>query len=189
MLEIAVKFLCDELASYLASRAGASPPAVAATRLVDDGGKTLVAEDSIGVSVFNIEEDRVMRSQTPEYVLNEGKHVVVQPDLKVNLHLMFVANFRQYDQALKHLSSVLTFFQAHPKFSSDTHPALDPAVGRLTVELMSLTYEQLNQVWACIGGKMLPSAAYRVRFIMLRDAAPTAVRPPIVGVSTEIRGR
>src|SRR5688572_16851624 len=71
--------------------------------------------------------------------------------LKLNLHVLFAAKFQKYDEALRSLSSVLTFFQSRPVFSASSYPGLDPRIERLTVELESMTFEQLNQVWAFIG--------------------------------------
>jgi hypothetical protein len=102
---------------------------------------------------------------------------------------MFAANFQKYDVALKYLSLVLTYFQSHPAFTTDNQPALDPRIGKLTVELQSLTYEQLNQIWAFIGGKLLPSIVYKVRMVALQDETPKAVQPPITQIKSDIRSR
>ena len=67
------------------------------------------------------------------------------------------------------------YFQAHSSFTFEEYPALDPRIGKLTVELQSLNYEQLNQVWAFIGGKQLPSAIYKFRMVVLQDDVQTAI--------------
>jgi len=57
------------------------------------------------------------------------------------------------------------------------------------VELMSLTYEQLNQVWAFVGGKQLPSVIYRVRMIVLQDVEQSSIQPPITKMSATSRSQ
>lgn len=189
MLDVALTFLKDELNSYLLARTGSDTVKADLSKVVDESGKYAFGNDSLCCSIINIEEERVLKSHLPDYTTVNGQHVVLEPELRLNLHVLFAANFTHYDQALKYISYVLTFFQAHQLFSADQYPALSPDIGKLTVELMSLNYEQLNQVWAFIGGKQLPSVVYRVRMVTLQDAAQTAVQPPLTTISTTIQSR
>lgn len=182
MIAVALQFLRDEVNSWLASRTSVPSSAVALSRVVDENGRYAFAEDTVALSLVCFEEERVLRGQAPEYTLKGGQHVMVQPELAVNLTVMFASNHRNYDQALKHLSSILTFFQAQARFTHETHPALDARIDRLLVELLTLTYEQQSHIWTIIGGKMLPNALYRVRLLPLRDDAPVQVQPPVVEV-------
>jgi hypothetical protein len=81
---------------------------------------------------------------------------------------------------------VLRFFQAHSIFTPAGYPALDPSIEKLSVELVTYGPEQLNQLWAYIGTKYLPSAVYRVRMLVLRDADPTAVETPLAEIDAEV---
>jgi|SRR5215475_5038490 len=189
MIDVALRFLVAEVNAYLLARTGSSFGEAELSRPVDDNGRWAVREDHLGVALVNIEEERVLKSQGRESTYVEGRQVVVEPDLKVNLHVLFAANFKQYDQALRHISHVLTLFQARPAFAPDRSPGLDPRIEQLTLELLSLSYEQLNQMWAFIGGKQLPSVVYRVRLISLHDAEPAAIQPPITTIATTVRGR
>jgi len=189
MLDVALKFLTKQLNTYLLSRTGSAFGEVEIGRLVDDSGKWAVKEDHVGAALINVEEERTLRGQRPETVFVNGANVVLEPALKLNLHVLLAANFQQYDQALHYLSHVLTFFQSHPSFTQERYPDLDPDIERLNVELESLGYEQLNQLWAFLGAKYLPSAVYRVRMAVLQDVEPTAVQPPVTAVEAEIHSR
>lgn len=189
MLDVAISFLKDELNTYLVTRTGSDAVKASLGKVVDEAGKYAFANDSICCSIINIEEERTLKSQLPDYKTVNGQHVVMEPELKLNLHVLIAANFTHYDQALKYISYALTYFQAHPLFTSDTYPALAPAIGKLTVELQSLNYEQLNQIWSFIGGKQLPSVVYKVRMVTLQDAAQTAIRPPLTTIRTTIQSR
>lgn len=190
MLDVALNFLTAELNSYLVARGARKPTdeigKVEVGRLVDDAGKWAIKDDHIGASLIHIEEDRVMKSHLPETVVAGGRNVVLEPRLKLNLHVLFAAKFQKYDEGLRLLSLVLTFFQSHPTFVPDTYPGLDPRIERLTTELQPLSYEQINQVWAFIGGKQLPSAIYKVRMIALQDAEPKTVVPPVAEIQTTL---
>ena len=187
MLDVAIGFLKDELNTYLLSRTGSDTVKAALSKVVDEAGKYAFNIDSICCSIINIEEERILKSHLPDYTTVNGQHVVLEPELKLNLNVLFAANFTHYDQALKYISFILTCFQAHPVFTSDEYPALAPDIGKLTVELISLNYEQLNQVWAFIGAKQLPSVVYKVRMVTLQDASKTVVQPPITTISATIQ--
>lgn len=186
MLDSAVSFLASEVNAYL-KRLAVDVVLAVPGRLANDDGTWAIAENTIGVAVVNVEEERTLRAQAPERVLVNGSHVVLPADLKLNLIVVFAVRHSNYDHTLRYLSHVLRFFQAHPTFAPAEYPALDPSIERLTVELVSYGPEQLNQLWAYVGTKYLPSAVYRVRMLVLRDADPTAVDAPLaeidVGVS------
>lgn len=184
MLDVTLKFLAKELNTYLLLRTGSNFGEVELCQPVDDSGKWAIKEDFLGLSLINIEEERILRSQLPETTYLNGQHIVLQPPLKLNLHLLFSARFKQYDQALRQLSHVLTFFQSHLLFAPEHYPGLDPRIEKLTLELLSPNYEQLNQIWAFIGGKQLPSVIYRLRMAVLQDVETAAIQPPLTEIST-----
>jgi hypothetical protein len=188
VLDIALKFLVKELNSYLLLRTGSSFGTAEVGRLVDDAGKWAVKEDQIGLALINVEEERTVRSQVPETTYVNGRNVVLQPSLRLNLHLLFAANFKHYDEALRYLSHILTYFQAYPVFAPDQYAGLDPRIAKLVPELQSLNYEQLNQIWAYVGGKQLPSVIYKVRMIALQDAGQTAIQAPVSQFTPVLQG-
>ena len=193
MLDVALNFLTAELNSYLVARGARTATdeigKVEVGRIADEAGKWAIKDDHVGAALIHIEEERVTRAQLPETIVSGGKHVVLEPKLKLNLHVLFAAKFQKYDEGLRSLSLVLTYFQSHPTFTPDNYPGLDSRIERLTVELQSLSYEQLNQVWAFVGAKHLPSAIYKVRMVALQDSAPTAVQKPVTEIATTLSAR
>jgi hypothetical protein len=189
MLDTALGFFKDELNTYLLTQVGTATARVETSKIVGEDGKYAMSEGSIGATIINIEEERVFKAQLPEHLYTNGQHLVLEPELKLNLHIMFAAHFKQYDQALKYLSYLLTYFQSRPLFTSATYPNLDARIQRLAVELQSPSYEQLNQMWGFIGGKQLPSVIYKVRMVSLQDITPQAVQPPIREINTNLHGR
>jgi hypothetical protein len=191
MINSVFTFLRDELNSYIAARTGIVPAGgagvqVRLTRLVDENGRYAFADDSLALSMIALDEERTFRAQVPSRSYVDGQHVVNQPELQLNMHALVAANFRQYDEALKYLALVMTFFQAHFVFTRQSHPGLNAGIEKLTVELQSLGYEQLNQIWAFVGAKQLPSAVYRVRVAVLQDREPVSVGPPILTISSAV---
>ncbi len=187
MLNSTLGFLAEELNSYLRAKTGSAGDKVKLSAIVDETGKYLIDEDSIGISVINIEEERVVKDQIKEYALRSGQHIISPPTLKLNVFAMFAANFKKYDQSLKFLTHILTFFQARPVFVPEKYAGLDQGIERLVIELQRLNYDQLNQIWAFIGGKQLPSVVYRIGMVVLQDEAEAMVQPPLTQLDTTIR--
>lgn len=184
MLDSAVTFLADEVNLYLRRQTASDVVKVVPGGLADDAGRWAVAEGNIGLALVNVEEDRVMRDQVRERVFLNGNHVTLEPNLKLNLHVMFAARHNKYQHALHYLSHVLKYFQSHPTFTPDEYPGLQREIEKLNVELISYGPEQLNQLWAYIGTKYLPSAVYRVRMVILQDTEPREIGKPITELET-----
>jgi hypothetical protein len=184
MLDVALQFLIDELNSYPPLQK--DPNVVRLGYIVDDTGKCVFEKETICANLINIEEERILKSHLPEYTYVNGQHVRLEPELKLNLYILFAARFQQYKEALKFISHLLTYFQAHSAFTSAEYPALDPSIEKLTLELQSLSYEQLNQIWAFIGGKQLPSVIYKVRMVVIQDKAQLSFQPPITQISADL---
>ncbi|HET9439771.1 MAG TPA: Pvc16 family protein [Longimicrobiales bacterium] len=187
MVDLALVFLTDELNTFIASRMG---PGLRAdlTRIVDDAGRYVLTEP-IGVHLIAVEEERAFRAQLPTVTHVNGRDIMQQPELQLNLYVLVAANNTTYRVALGHLALVLTFFQAHSVFTADQYPALDARIAKLTVELMSLSFEQLNQVWAAIGAKQLPSVVYKVRTVVVQDVEPAGIQIPITSINSALLQR
>jgi len=189
MIDVALQFLRAELNTFFLSSTGSDTVKVKLSNVVDDAGKYAFEQELIGASVINIEEERMVKAHLPQHNYVNGQHVISPPELKLNLYLLFAANFKIYEEALKYLSYILTYFQSHPSLTQEEFPGLDPRIEKLILELQSPTFEQWNQIWGCNGGKQLPSLLYKVRMVILLPAAPTGVQPPIVRISANLQGK
>lgn len=188
MLDRVLTFFANEINGYLHSQTSDVSEIIVPSSIVDENGKYSSADDTVAINIINIEEESVLKQQLPEPSFKNGQHVVLEPSLKLNLFIMFAANFKLYDQALKYISHILTYFQARRIFVPQQYPALSSSEGdtieRLAVELQGLNYDQLNQIWAYIGAKQLPSIVYKVRMICLQEKTQTNVLPSITIINT-----
>lgn len=192
MLDVAMTFLRDQLQAYIVARTVAGSPdprTVKLTPLVNDQGRYAIAQDTVGLTLVNVEEERTFKAQLPTYVTVDGRQIAREPEIQLNLHVVAAANFTDYAEGLRYLSLVLAFFQAHPGFTQDDFPSLDPRIGSLTAELHSLSYEQLNQLWAFVGGKQLPSVVYRLRLVTVQDDEIMGVQVPITTITATLGTR
>ncbi|MES2208298.1 MAG: DUF4255 domain-containing protein [Pseudomonadota bacterium] len=186
MLDSALSFLANELNGYIKQRTGALLNIVEVGAIADDQGKWAIAEGQLRLALINIEEERTLKSQLPERAYIEGQYVMLQPNLKLNLVIMCAARLKNYSDSLRYLSYILMFFQSHPSFASSEYPGLDSRIEKLNVEMMPSGTEQLNQMWAYIGTKYLPSVVYRIRLIALQDNEAMGIGQPITSVNTVV---
>jgi hypothetical protein len=189
MLDSVLTFLESEINVYVRKRTGIATDMVEAGPIADDQGKWAVKEGQLRLALINIEEERALRSQVPQRALQDGSHIILQPDLKLNLVLMIAGRLKNYADTLRYLSHVMTFFQAHSAFSAAEYPGLDPRIAMLSVELLAYGPEQLNQTWAYLGTKYLPSVVYRVRMVVLQDVEPLGIGKPITTIETAIHDK
>lgn len=110
------------------------------------------------------------------------------PPVHLNLMVMFAANFNgsNYPEALKFLSSTVSFFQGRPVFNHQNSPDLDPRIDKLTMEIENLSVSDLSNLWGMLSGKYLPSVLYRMRMLSIDAGQVLAQLPrvaePAVGV-------
>lgn len=134
----------------------------------------------IYLSLVNVEEEVTFRN-FPAVRQSEIRPLAyVNPAMVVNLFLLFSANHKDYNMGLKQLGLILEFFQGNRTFSISRTPV--PAAGvfaspgeaenkiSITMDLMSLTFEQINHLWGSLGGKQQPFLLFKARQIEI-DAA------------------
>ncbi len=148
-----------------------------ATMRVELGSVASVAgsqQDSILVSLINIEEESALRNVPPPYQRNAvGAFERRQPPVFLNLYVLICANYSDnttYQSALQWLSRVVQCFQQKSLFNVANTPntvnlPAEAANLQVTTEIYSLTFEKLNQLWGTLGGKQVPSVVYKVRVV------------------------
>ena len=197
-----VNIVADELNAYFRSfgREGLNnQQRVTLETLVNQEGRVSSSlNDSIVMSVINIEEDRVSRSWDKHRQRIDGRVEVLKPELKLNIYLLFVAYYPNtaqgnttdnelYRQGLDDLALIIQFFQSRNVLDASNTPALPARVGKLIFEMNSLTFEQQNHLWGSLGAKYLPSVLYKMRLIVIRAEEPETAGPPIDKI--QVNGR
>lgn len=122
--------------------------------------------------LINVEEERQLRAADPYLAVQDGRPLRKQPDLRLVLHILFVARFKQYDIAWDHLAKIIEYLQTHRTFERDGYPDLPAGVDRLTFELVTQSFSEQNDIWNALRTTYHPSALYRVRLVVLRDVQP-----------------
>ncbi|BBL70716.1 DUF4255 domain-containing protein [Methylogaea oryzae] len=139
---------------------------------------------AVSLVLFHIEQENLLRPADPYVrVSAEGVATKVQPDICLNLCLLFVAKFKDYEQGLHYLSSIIQYFQANKRLDRQNAPELDKSIDHLVVEFTSLSISQQNELWGLLRAGYLPSLTYKVRTVIFRQEGGA----PTTAVSEQIR--
>ncbi|MGZ4043349.1 MAG: DUF4255 domain-containing protein [Bacteroidia bacterium] len=177
MIDKALKFLTDEMNIYLDLQNGGnlSDQLIVLTNVANDSGGWAIPSQKLGVSLINIEEEKVFKDQQTNFRNADGEFEQYNPEIKLNLYMLVCANFvsengdDKYEQGLKQLSRVVSCFQGKNVFTPDNTPSMDPVINKLIVELYSYSFEQQYNFWTILGAKYLPSVLYKVRLLAYQE--------------------
>jgi hypothetical protein len=178
VIHTAIASIVSELNAYLNLRSPTldQNPLVAGSLFDLNGNLNPKTKDKVVLAVVNVEEERVYRSLRTHDRRPDGTSALVKPEVRVNLFLLFVANLDKYDEALKALSHVISFFQHRASFET----AGNGARKRVAFELHSMTFEQQNHLWAALGAKYVPSVMYKAGFVEIEDRQVEGEVPPVI---------
>ena len=180
MIDQVLVFLKDQINDYLPIKTDAPDNNVVFLGTTQ-AESAVLAKNAITVLLINLEEERTFRSGSmSSIVIESNMNHPLNPDLSLNLYVLFAANFEDYSKNLQYLSTVIAFFQSHPIFESHNYPALhsdsdNSGIEKLTMEFVSLPWDQLRNVWSVLGMTYKPSVIYKVRMIVFRELEPVEV--------------
>lgn len=157
------------------------------SNVADEDGKWAIPSNKIGMSIINVEEERIVKDQVFEHRNANGDYERYNPELKLNLYVLFCANFvnaadqssNKYGEGLKQLSHVISFFQGKYVFTPDNTPDMDPKLKKLIVDIYSYSFEQQYNFWSILGAKYLPSVLYKVRLVTFQEKVLESQNVPI----------
>jgi hypothetical protein len=177
MIDKALAFLAQEANAYFDARFGPSTQKWVTlgniAKLADSenpggGGGADSANTMLGL--VNVEEDRIAKN--PENVHRTAEGIVYRnPKIHLNLYVLFAVAHNNYAMALQTLATIIQCFQSARVFDAASNPSIDPALEKLSLDLFTLNFEQVNHLWSTLGGKYLPSVLYKVRVIGIEDTS------------------
>ena len=174
MLGEVLIFLRSRLDGYLSARLGVVPGEADQPKVVLlDGEKTDPIEFQMGAVtalLVNIEQEKTQRAPDLYYrTLPDGSAERVNPEIRINLYVLFVAHFKQYEQGLDYLSLILQYFQANAVIDRSSAPELDVRLDKLIFELITLSLSEQGEIWNALRTSYLPSVMYRVGLLIFQD--------------------
>lgn len=187
--------MIDQLLNAVVARLnafiGAADPEVVLGNisLIDafQSGSSQTLSDKVIASVVNIEQEETLRNlpfRRPGTAPDGLPQVIERPpEIYLNVYVLFGANKNSYLLALQRISQVIGFFQRQSVFTPADLPVLASlGLEKLVLDLHSLGFDGLNQLWGMMGGKYIPSVMYKMRLAVVQDAAERGA-----GIVTEVQ--
>ena len=184
MIDVALKFLRDYLNQEITVPAN---PAVLANITKDDD----ITNNKIHISLLHIEEEKMTKEVIHQRRLNpaDGFYTTINPEIRLNLYVLitYLYNAKNYEEALKQLSNVITVLQGKYVFTKPDFmkPAYEP-LQQIVVDLHTQTLEQNNSMWQALGDKLSPSLLYKMRVIGIQANKPLDTTQEIKAVGMEV---
>lgn len=151
--------------------------------VVDDIAKhdddTSGLDDKVVITLLNVEEESTLKNRSwyTRTTISENPPVYdmkkQNPPAYLNLYLMIAANRNAYDKSLSDISKVIEIFQ-----TNNVLEYTDSDAGKnfkFRIELHSIPFEQLSYIWGLLGGKVMPSALYKVSVVKIEAITKTNI--------------
>ncbi|WCL53448.1 Pvc16 family protein [Gimibacter soli] len=168
MIESALELLRHQLSDYIAHRLGLpdDQPRAVLGPIVDEQGRTAIPANSLGVSLINLEEDRI--NPLPGKTTMNASQVTYQTvPTKLTAYVMLAANFSDYREGLKTLGCAIEMIRSQPVLTAANASAMPDDLDVLSLELCSFRLEDLKDVWSFLGGRYHPSIIVRLKGIVV----------------------
>lgn len=140
--------------------------------VVDNIGKheddTSGLDNKVVITLVSVEEESTMKNAS-RYNQVKVDNIPVRYELEpapayLNLYVMISANRTRYSNALINISKIIEIFQ--------TNNVLQYNDLKFRIELHSIPFEQLSYVWGLLGGKVMPSAFYKISVVKIAADTP-----------------
>jgi len=142
---------------------------------------------AVSVLLINVEEDNSLRPSDPYLGMSpSGDTIRINPEIPMNLYVLFVARYKQYESGLAQLSDIIRHFQTHRVFDRQNSPELGTDIEKLILELVTLPLSEQNELWNALRTTYHPSVLYKVRMVVFRDSdakRPVEVSEKVVRTS------
>ncbi len=198
MIDEALKLLRNELESYINNNNDSVDVIVSNIGMLGiTQGEGL--DGHIVITLVNIEEESTLKNLPAQKRPFASAAVYENPPVFLNLYVLFscfygdTRNETNYENALQRLSKVIRFFQSRNSFSTSSsvvspgtidQSKADLAELRFTMELYTLTFEQINHLWGSLGGRQVPFAMYKLRLVGITEKAVVREVPLITQIDS-----
>jgi len=177
MIKATLVFLKNRLNTHFEALSGDASSEVWEDKVVFlDGEKmdpVVFKLGAVSALLMNLEEEKILRNADPFRTRSStGTPLEIQPEIRLNLYILFVARFKLYEQGLDALSKIIQYFQHHRVLNHENAPGLDSRIERLILELKTLPFSEQNEIWSALRTTYHPSVLYKVRMMVFRDETP-----------------
>ena len=177
-----IKQTLDFLKKRVDTYNGSTNPVVEISNIatLNDGDEFLNSTSPIVLSIVNIEEDKISRNPKL-HQWNPVDHPNIEklknPTQHFRVSVLFTAYNKvqtndKYLDGISKLEHVLRCFQEQRVFylngSNEVNPLTNDHI-KVILDIESLNFNELNQMWSVLGSKYMPSVLYRMRMIPIQN--------------------
>ncbi|MCH7400376.1 DUF4255 domain-containing protein [Belliella kenyensis] len=145
--------------------------------------------DKVVISLLHMVEDFTLKN-VPNVVTVGAKSQKLNSKVPLNLFILCCSNFNDYDNALKNMSFIIAFFQSkriftdkNTYFNRDSEELKNLKDFKITVDLYTPSFDELNQIWGTIGGKQTLSVIYKISVVLIELKNPLLQAPIITQIT------
>jgi hypothetical protein len=199
MIDEALLLLQTELASFLLLKGYKQEEVIIDNIGLFETTNGTSLTNSIVITLVNIEEESALKNQSSIKRFSNQTLIYENTPLYLNLYVLITCNYtpdadpsKGYISALKRLSLIIQFLQGKNSFSYAASTSASASTNvdlfglKFTLELYTLTFEQINHLWGSLGGRQVPFAMYKLRLIGITDRKPLREVPLIEEIDTSI---
>ncbi|CAN5425139.1 hypothetical protein BH09BAC1_BH09BAC1_21640 [soil metagenome] len=187
MIYESLAVVLNEINEHLSARVGLFEDRVIMSTLVNpDGSIPIGNENKVVATLVNVAREGIINSSGGGGM--GGGFSYGKVPIKLNLYVMFTSCFddSNYEESLKFLSHILSFFQYKNVFTPQNSD-LDGRVRQLHFEIAKLSFHELSNIWAYLGAKYSPSVVYLVRYIHFEEDYVDGIGSAISGSDSSTR--
>lgn len=180
MIHLVLPIIVGELNNFLKRSVVETEDKAILSNLVDQSGAlAFTGENKVICLLTGIEQERTNLNSFPAAPTKKN------PPIYLNLYLLFAAYFpSRYDESLKFMSLVISYFQGKQLFTPQNTPGLPPEVEKISIEIHNIDQHNQSQLWSAIGAKMMPSISMKLRMLAITKDQILAEIPEITGIDT-----
>lgn len=169
MINNALQFTSNVLNQFLKNRFGLDESKVLLNNLIDSNGAIPAAnQNKIILSLINIEKETNKPFYGNHQQIANGNYVNTSPAERYNLDVLISSNFDDYNETLKFLTAVITFFQVNTFIDAGKFSNIPAGLTKLEYEIEKITYHNMQSLWTAMGAKYQPSVLYKMRLITIQ---------------------
>ncbi|NRD75162.1 DUF4255 domain-containing protein [Shewanella sp. VB17] len=172
MILSCVSYIANKLNQHLKFKFELAEDIVIVSNLVGhDGSLSSNINNRVVLFLINIEKETAVKVSVPPLINSNGLSNV--KPIFLNLYLMVVANFtdNNYNESLKFMSSVISYFQLEPVFNHQNSPDLDQNIEKIILDIENIERHEQSNVWSMLGAKYMPSILYKIRMVTIDPKA------------------
>ena len=135
--------------------------------------------NAVSMLLVRIEEETTLRPPDLFAMVSaDGTRKRVEPEIRMNVFILFVARFPEdYRLSLQLLSRVIRYFQNHRVFTRENAPELGAHIPQLVLELVTPSFSEQNEIWGALRVSYQPCALYKVKMVVFQDEDGEPVIP------------